>query len=285
MGRERVGLRGAKGKMLQLSLAIEKVRRSGRVQAWRGAAYKQALQLRYQVYCVERDFLSPEDYPEGVETDEHDKGAAHFYAFDEDEELVGYVRLVSPDANLQFPIQRHCQVVGLPALPCPSESAEISRLMVRADYRRRRGDRLSGVTAEQNSAAFAGERRHEAPQILMSLYRQMYAFSCESGIRYWYAAMEKPLARSLLRLRFAFEAIGPETDYYGPVAPYLADLRKLEANLGAHRPELLKWMQTPERWFGPTTHGDEWGMCHIDNAGGLRTVGQFEGGILMPGLP
>ena len=263
---------------------LRRAHRTHRAHRAQDRAYQSALQLRYQVYCIECNFLSPEDYPEGVETDEHDKDAAHFYAFDEDEELVGYVRLVSPDADQQFPIQRHCHASGVPALPCPSQAAEISRLMVRADYRRRRGDRLSGVTAEQNTAAFAGERRHEAPQILMSLYRQMYAYSRESGIRYWYAAMEKPLARSLLRLKFGFEAIGPETDYYGPVAPYLADLRKLEADVGAHRPELLEWLQTPERWFGPSTHGDEWGLCHVDNAGGLRAMGQIDAGILVPSL-
>jgi N-acyl amino acid synthase of PEP-CTERM/exosortase system len=227
-------------------------------------AFRSALELRYQVYCLECNFLSAGDYPDGVETDEHDDSAAHFYAFDSHEELVGYVRLVRPDSDQLFPIQRNCSLsVNHTALPHPGQTAEISRLMVRNDYRRRRGDRLSGVTAEQNQAAFAGERRHEAPQVLLTLYRQMYAYSRENGIRYWYAAMERPLARSLLRLNFAFRSVGPETDYYGPVAPYIADLRELEAQVGARRPELLRWLQTPERWYGKTTHGDEWGLCHI----------------------
>ena len=190
------------------------VRQGQRGYRARHRALRSALELRYQVYCIECNFLSPDDYPEGVETDEHDDDAAHFYAFDQHDELVGYVRLVRPDPDQQFPIQRHCCVEGMDgALPPPAQAAEISRLMVRSDYRRRRGDRLSGVTAEQNKAAFAGERRHEAPQILLSLYRQMYAYSCENGIRYWYAAMERPLARSLLRLNFAFQSVGPQADY------------------------------------------------------------------------
>lgn len=249
---------------MQLSLATENVRRSGRDRSLRGEAYKQALQLRYQVYCLECNFLSPDDYPEGLETDEHDTDAAHFYAFDSNEELVGYVRLVLPDEDQKFPIQKHCVLtVDRSSLPVPRQAAEISRLMVRSDYRRRRGDGLSGVTAEQNSAAFSGERRHEAPQILLSLYRQMYAYSRENGIRYWYAAMERPLSRSLQRLNFAFRSIGPETDYYGPVAPYVADLRELERQVGARRPELLAWLQKPERWYGKSTHGDDWGLCHV----------------------
>lgn len=243
------------------------LRRDHRVQ---DSAYQRALELRYQVYCIECNFLSPDDYPEGIETDAHDKDAAHFYAFDRHDELVGYVRLVRPDPQRQFPIQSHCEVSAGNPLPRPSEAAEISRLMVRSDYRRRRGDRLSGVTAKQNNAAFVGERRQEAPQVLLSLYRQMYAYSCENGIRFWYAAMERPLARSLLRLNFAFKQIGSETDYYGPVTPYLADLRELERQVGKRRPELLQWLQTPERWFGPGTHGDEWGLCHISRVGDPR---------------
>lgn len=227
-------------------------------------ALTRALKLRYQVYCLECNFLSPDDYPDGVETDDFDERAAHFYAFDAHEELVGYARLIRPEADQAFPIQKHCVLsVDVTALPLARQAAEVSRLMVRSDYRRRRGDTLSGVTAKQNQAALAGERRHEAPQILLSLYRQMYAYSREYDIRYWYAAMERPLARSLQRMNFGFQAIGPETDYYGPVAPYLADLRELEAELGKRNPPLLAWLQAPERWFGKATHGEEWGLSHV----------------------
>jgi N-acyl amino acid synthase of PEP-CTERM/exosortase system len=248
---------------------------SGRIHPLHAQAFRRATELRFQVYCLEYNFLSAGDYPDGVETDEHDEHAAHFYAFNAQEELVGYVRLVRPDAEGMFPLQRECALFpeGL-ALPAAGQAAEISRLMVRSDYRRRRGDRLSGVTAEQNRAAFAGDRRHQAPQILLNLYRQMYAYSRENGLRHWYAAMERPLARSLLRLNFAFRTIGHETDYYGPVSPYLADLHELEAQVGQRRPELLAWLQTPERWFGPSTHGEEWGPCHIGPVGGVGAAGR-----------
>lgn len=88
--------------------------------------------------------------------------------------------------------------------------------------------------------------RKKSPQILLSLYRQMYAFSLNNGIRYWYAAMERPLARALTRMNFGFRQIGPPTDYYGPVALYLADLRELETLLGERDPALLAWMRRPE---------------------------------------
>lgn len=228
-----------------------------------GTVLKSALELRYQVYCVECSFLSPADYPEGVETDAYDASATHFYAFDAHDELVGYVRLIRPDAQGEFPLHHHCHVNEGVALPDPSHAVEISRLMVRSDYRRRRGDGLSGVTAQQNRAALAGERRHEAPQILLSLYRQMFAYSREKGIRHWYAAMERPLARSLLRFDFAFRPIGPAADYYGPVAPYLADLEALEQQVGERHPALLQWMMRPERNDDVATAEERWSYCRM----------------------
>ncbi len=206
-------------------------------------AFEKALAMRYEVYCIECNFLSPGDYPDGVETDEHDEHAAHFYAFDDEEELVGYVRLVKPDPESRFPFQKHCDLSSGVELPNPGQAAEISRLMVRSDYRRRQSSGLSNATAQQNSAVFKVDRRHQAPAVLLNLYRQMYQHCLSHDIRFWYAAMEKPLSRSLARLGFSFVSIGPATDYYGPVAPYLADLRTLEAEVLQRDADLMDWLR------------------------------------------
>lgn len=207
-----------------------------------------AYELRYQVYCEECKFLDKDAYPERRETDEYDEESAHFYSYNLRRELVGYVRLVPPDVEGRFPWQNYCRPFddGY-ALPPPGQSAEISRLMVRRDYRRRRGDLLSGVNVGGNdgSGRPIEDRRHEAPQILLSLYRQMYQHSRRVGIRYWYAAMEQSLSRSLKFFGFNAHQIGPETDYFGPVAPYVMDLDRLEAEVGASNPSLLSWIQTP----------------------------------------
>lgn len=223
--------------------------------ARRTPVLRSALELRYQVYCRECGFLSQEDYPDGIETDEHDKDATHFYAFDSHGELAGYVRLVCANADQSFPFQEHCATPfeGMD-LPPASQAAEISRLMVRNNYRRRRGDGLSGATSSENVARIAGDRRHAAPQILLDLYRQMYAYSCENGIRFWYAAMERPLARSMMRMNVAFTPIGLQTDYYGPVTPYLTDLQNVESvlanmalRIADRRRALRPWLQQPVR--------------------------------------
>lgn len=187
-------------------------------------------QFRYEVYCRECGFLDEQDYPDQLETDEHDASSSHFAAFNQQGELSGYVRLVRPDAIQTFPFQNHCvSLLNGVELPPAAKAAEISRLMVRQDYRRRQPSRQ--------------EMLDDSPQILLSLYRQMYEYSQKNGIRYWYAAMERSLARALTRMGFSFRQIGPATDYYGPVAPYVADLRELEARLAEFNPALLTWMQ------------------------------------------
>lgn len=200
--------------------------------------------FRFQVYCRECRFLPEADYPDGLERDACDPNSAHFYASNLRGELVGYVRLVQASATEGFPFFDHCQEL-LPgvSLPPATQSAEISRLMVHSAYRRRRGDTLAGVTILDDSLVTERERRDKSPQILLSMYRQMYLYSVAHGIRYWYAAMEKFLARSLGMFGFDFKQVGPEVDYYGPVATYLADLRALEASVSEGNPLLLAWLK------------------------------------------
>jgi N-acyl amino acid synthase of PEP-CTERM/exosortase system len=206
-----------------------------------------AFALRYGVYCLECHFLAPGDYANGLESDAADRSSAHFLAYNHNQELVGYVRLVPPDEHGKLPWEAHCTSLcdGI-QLPPRAHSAEISRLMVREDYRRRRGDTLSGVARPDTETTERYNRRAATPQILLTLYRQMYLYSLAQGIHHWYAAMERPLARSLMRLDFAFRQIGEQADYFGPVAPYLADLRELESRLAMSQPDLLAWMQNPE---------------------------------------
>jgi N-acyl amino acid synthase of PEP-CTERM/exosortase system len=206
-----------------------------------------AYALRYGVYCVECRFLDAAEHPDGLESDVYDSVSAHFGAFNLSHELVGYVRLVPPDAFGRLPWESRCgALLAGTQLPPRVSCAEISRLMVRADYRRRRGDTLSGVGQPLQELPEMRERRTSSPQILLALYRQMYQYSLAHGLRHWYAAMERPLARSLKRLNFAFIQIGEQADYFGPVAPYLADLRELELRLERTQPALLAWMRLHE---------------------------------------
>ena len=208
---------------------------------------RRGFELRYQVYCEECHFLHCDDYPDGCERDAYDAISAHFCCFNRSDELVGYVRLIAADAAHTFPFQKHCRTLfdGV-VLPPSAQSVEVSRLVVQRAYRRRRGDKLYGTVAGGDPAARAPDLRGHFPQLLMSLYRQMYRYSVGHGIRYWYAAMERGLPKVLEESYINFRPIGPSTDYYGQVAPYLADLRELEAGLARNNPALMAWLQKPE---------------------------------------
>ena len=122
--------------------------------------------------------------------------------------------------------------------------------MVRKNYRRRAGDLLAGVRQSFKGLTPEHDERSNSPQILLSLYRQIYSYSLKHGIHYWYAAMERSLARIMVRMNFGFRQLGPPTDYYGVVAPYLANIRETEILIGQKNLALLTWMQRPE----PTGH-------------------------------
>lgn len=204
----------------------------------------QAFKLRYDVYCLERNYLPAENYPDGIERDEFDAKSAHFSEFDEAGNIVGYVRLVRAAELSGFPFVRHTGAMFAQAIiPEASESAEISRLIVHPELRRRRKEaEFEGEILVQD-AGIERARGTESHDILSRMYRQMYVYSLQTGIRYWYAAMELVLARSLRQMCFPFRQVGEKIDYYGPVAPYLLDLRELEVRLGERRPAFLAWIQ------------------------------------------
>jgi N-acyl amino acid synthase of PEP-CTERM/exosortase system len=136
--------------------------------------------------------------------------------------------------------------------------------MLRGDYRRLTDHGLADLTSGKARAGLPGDRRDEASQVLLSLYRQLYLYSRAKGIDHWYAAMERPLARSLQRMNIAFREIGPQTDYYGPVAPYLAHLHEVEAQVAAHNPGLLAWLQQA---------GQDEDSAEFDQPDGTRSSG------------
>ena len=214
------------------------------------SALKEIFQLRYAVYCIECQFLAPEEFKDGLEMDEYDTCSTHFSAYSMDNIIVGAVRLVQPDSHLSYPFENHCSVFENYVMPPRDRSAEISRLVVRKSYRRRRGDSMQGISkdfTERGSPQSIqphgriNRRDGNSPLLLLGLYREMYRYSKKNGIRYWYAAMERSLARSLDKMGFRFVPIGPQTDYYGPVSPYIVDLEELNERLHLENKFLAAW--------------------------------------------
>lgn len=57
---------------------------------------KKIYALRYEVYCLECGFLSPDQFRNGLESDDYDAHSAHFVARNIGNEVVGSLRLVQP---------------------------------------------------------------------------------------------------------------------------------------------------------------------------------------------
>ena len=205
--------------------------------------FTQIAALRYEVYCLECGFLSPEAYPGKLEVDDYDGRSLHVAAFDPEGQLVGAVRLVLAGADQTYPFENHCGVFDGYVFPAREQCGEVSRLVVRKSFRRRPGDSSQGVANEfreiggstpntpGTQSGPGSERRSNNPEIFLGLYRELLRFSHQNGIRYWYSAMERALLRSMSRIGFKFEAVGPGANYYGPVIPFVSDLEEFRVTL------------------------------------------------------
>jgi N-acyl amino acid synthase of PEP-CTERM/exosortase system len=199
--------------------------------------------LRYQVYCLERAFLHAENYPDHLEIDAFDSHSLHVGTINLQGHLVGTARLVQAGAG-GLPLFHYCMISpNEMELYRPGNTVvEVSRLAVSRNYRRRREDGPYGTrgAAPYNAAT---ERREGVArlggELVVSLYRTLYQTSKRNGITHWLAAVEKSLLRLLLKCEFPFRAIGPEIDYFGPVAPYLMSLAQFDQAILAHRKPFL----------------------------------------------
>lgn len=206
---------------------------------------KEIYSLRYQVYCRECGFLPFERYTDQLEMDEYDKQSVYFSAINFSNELLGGARLVIGDDVQQFPMTSSCETFPEFKHPNNALAAEISRLIIKPTLRRRESDNLQGMGRRdifRTHVKDMGNVYSGNQLLLFSLYRAMYRYSKRMGIKYWYSAIETSLALSLQDSGFNFTPIGPETDFYGKVTPFITNLMDLENSLNRLNPHLAQWM-------------------------------------------
>lgn len=229
--------------------------------------------LRYKVYCEEWGFEKPEKYPDRQETDEFDKNAVHFAAIDGSGKTVGTVRLIlfSPDG---FPLEKHCDIDSSGEGGRGEDTAEISRLIIGRNYRKRTEDKyIYGSDEERrvlcdfdrsynnsinnnyrrsddrygygrpsngrlrNEIEAEKRNRHE---LITSLYKAVYQESKRRRLTHWYAVMTKGLVILLSRYGIRFRAIADPVDYHGIRTPYLGEIQKIEQEVSNEKPEIYK---------------------------------------------
>ena len=168
---------------------------------------EQSYRLRYQVYCVERGFLDPADYPDGREVDEFDEHSVHLAVLDGEGHMTGTARLIKANPH-GFPMFRYCAFFPevLPPDAPHVVPVEGSRLAISRHYMRRR-------------------RRTEP---LCDLMQALASEARRLGANHLIAASEAALARRLGRFGFPYRIAGPTADYYGPVAACVMNLDELD---------------------------------------------------------
>ena len=125
----------------------------------------QAFRLRFQVYCVERGFENPTDYPDGRERDRDDDRSLHSLLIDRATcSAVGTVRLILPRGRDELPVfgvigPRERSVTRLPS----ETTAEVSRFAVAKSFRRQIEH---GWYSHSGSTTIAGRVRTDVTQLL-----------------------------------------------------------------------------------------------------------------------
>jgi len=198
--------------------------------------------LRYKVYCDEWGFEHPEDHPRGIECDIYDEHSVHFGALEKESgQLIGTIRCILY-SDVGFPIEKHCVITRDLSYFDKSKFAEISRLAVSKEYRRRAVDRLiygDGMYREEK-VLLAKERREKEYLIVMGLYLTMYKECLALGLTHWYALMAEGLFALLRRMEIHFEPIGPEIDHHGMRAPYFGSIGGIAERVSSGKAEILK---------------------------------------------
>jgi len=191
-----------------------------------------AFALRYQVYCIERQFEDPAQQQGGLETDQFDRHALHSLLFHRAcDEAIGTARLILPEARPNsLPIQQLLKKNGLNAGDYfPSAAvAEISRFAVSKEFRRRDFGPPLSAEAER-------ERRGYLP--CLGLVQILLRQSMDMGIEYWGAVMEPQLLRWLAMLGISFEPIGPMVSHHGLRQPSYCHLPTMLQALAKAKPE------------------------------------------------
>ncbi|MDD5267499.1 MAG: PEP-CTERM/exosortase system-associated acyltransferase [Methylococcales bacterium] len=202
--------------------------------------------LRYQVYCIETEFLNFEHYPDGLEFDEFDDQSLHYLIrHRKSGEYAATTRLVLPVADNPeklFPLEIHCEVDNV-AVMRPIDRrhlGEISRFCVSKAFKRRKNEAhtLAGIQADWKPDNFTLDERRTFPHISLALMVCVTKASYENDIYYAYAAMEPALLRFLSTLGINLIKIGPLGDYHGERWPALIKAKDMQESIHEKNPDI-----------------------------------------------
>jgi N-acyl amino acid synthase of PEP-CTERM/exosortase system len=199
---------------------------------------------RNDVYFIRHDVYARELGFEPVradqrESDAYDSRSLHclLRTANDPHRLVGCARLVladpkQPDALL--PLEIYCRdtldrsVVDPAKLP-RERMAEVSRLAVMADFRRRKGEQGREVSLQDGD--FGDAQQSRFPYIPVSLYIGAVALAQRNGIEYLLTLTEPRLAQHFAKLGVNIVPIGAPVEHRGMRVPSLMRVSDIVSGL------------------------------------------------------
>jgi len=215
-----------------------------------GNLLEKVYQLRHQVYCDELGY--EKQHASQLELDEYDKRSIHCLLFHKSSQTyVGCVRLILADSqnpDVPFPFELACGEslqwdFDSSAGTSRRKYGEISRLVITANFRRRRGVASVPDGGSENFDASTEDERRLFPTVALGLYVAIAVIGLNQGLDGVFAMMEPRLARQLRRFGILFQQVGAEVDHRGIRAPFFISRDKIFNNLKPEYRVLLNNIQ------------------------------------------
>jgi len=194
--------------------------------------------IRHEVYARDLGFEAVR--PDGRERDVHDRHALHcIVRTADDARPVGCARIVLPDPQdpgRPLPFEQACRgtldrsIIDPRALP-RGRIAEVSRLAVMGEFRRRRGER--GGPVALSAADCEGHPVPRFPNIPVSLYFGAVAMAARHGIEYLFTLTEPRLARHFAMGGVKIHAVGAPVEHRGLRVPSVMRVSEIYPSLRA----------------------------------------------------
>lgn len=219
-------------------------------------------EVRYQVYCIDRPFEDPSQFPDRRERDGYDPRSAHaLIRHRRTGDSVAVVRLVLAEDKREqsdFPMEGQCihkmsqQAQETIAATPRQHVAEISRMAVSREFRRRLNETESptGVT-DQSCYADAEGGRRAMPYISLGLFAAILRMSVKHNITHWMAVMEPAQLRLLKRFGVEFDHVGPLMEFHGLRRPAFTEAASLINGILRRRPDVWDLITESGRYLPP----------------------------------
>lgn len=177
---------------------------------------QEVYKIRYEVYCEELNYEAPENFPDGMETDIYDKHSIHcLLKHKPTGTYAGCVRIITPGYKgtaTAYPWQKFASSIVYPHSQYQwNNICEVSRLAVRSQFRKRKGDGVLPF-GEVSPDVNTGQRRF--PLIAMSLYWAAFCLALNLDLDI-FAIMEPRLARHLRRCGLRYCPVSDLFEFHG----------------------------------------------------------------------